>query len=201
MATAKFDIKSEATKTLYAGAGVVDLGVEAVREAVADAQKRFADVQKNVTSYDLKTASKQAKARRDAVEKRVVELQDEARTLPKKVSGLVKDNVDTATDTYEDLAKRGQTLVRRIRRQESTKATAASAKQTVRSAKTTTTQGTKAAKSTTATAKRAVKSTTKAAVKKSASARSSAKGTATSAKKTASSASKATSAAASKVGN
>ena len=43
------------------------------------------------------------------IEKRVVELQDEARAAQKS---LVTENVETATDTYDDLVKRGETVVR-----------------------------------------------------------------------------------------
>ena len=57
MAKAKFDIKTEATKPFYAGVGVTDLAVGAVREYVADVQKKLAgvqkDVQKTVTGIEL----------------------------------------------------------------------------------------------------------------------------------------------------
>ena len=49
MAKTKFDIKTEATRPLYAGVGVTDLAVEFVRGYVTDVQTRVADVQKNVT--------------------------------------------------------------------------------------------------------------------------------------------------------
>ena len=55
----------------------------------------------------------------------------------------MNENVATVTDTYGDLAKRGETLVARIRKQEATKATAASAKTTAAKAKTTKTQAKK----------------------------------------------------------
>jgi len=200
MAKAKFDIKSEATRGLYAGAGVADLAVETVREYVAEAQTKFADVQKNVAGFDysrealrkqvnarVEALSKDAKALRAAAEARAAELRKEATTL-------VSENANTATDAYGDLVKRGETLVGRIRRQESTKATTRSAKTTSAKAKTTRTQATKATKS---TAKKA--STT--ARKKSSTPRSSAKATGTAAKSTASNAAKATTDAASKVGN
>ena len=132
MAKAKFDIKTEATRPLYAGVGVTDLAVGFVRDYVADVQKRFAGVQKDVqtriSDLDLEpkalrdqavtvvsarvdALSKDAKARRAAIEARVAELQADARTLPATVG-----------DTYADLAKRGETLVERIRRQQSTQA-------------------------------------------------------------------------------
>src|SRR5689334_6458429 len=105
MAKAKFDIKTEATRPLYAGVGVADLAVEFVRDQVADMQKRFGTVQKDVQTrvkgIDLEPAAlrkqattvvnervdaltKEAKARRGAIESRVQELQDDARALPKR---------------------------------------------------------------------------------------------------------------------
>jgi hypothetical protein len=198
MAKAKFDIKTEATRGLYAGAGVADLAVATMRDAVAGAQTRFADVQKNVAGFDyspqalrkqvnarVEALSKDAKARRAAAEARVAELRKEATTR-------VNENADTATDAYGDLVKRGETLVSRIRRQEATKATTRSARTTSTKAKTTTTQAKKTAKKSSAAAKRTAKKSP---------AKSSAKATGTAAKSTASNAAKATSAGASKVGN
>jgi hypothetical protein len=199
MAKAKFDIKNfdiktvelpaAAAKPLYAGVGATDLAVEYVREYVADVQKkvtkvqkdvqtRFAGVQKNVKSFEF-----EPKAVREqtvtVVNSRVSELRSDAKAQVEKVQTLVNENVATVTDTYGDLAKRGETLVARIRKQEATKATTASAKTTAAKAKTTKTQAKKTAKK----------------------ASSSAKATRTSAKKTASNAAKATTTGASKVGN
>jgi hypothetical protein len=199
MAKAKFDIKNfdiktvelpaAAAKPLYAGVGATDLAVEYVREYVADVQKkvtkvqkdvqtRFAGVQKNVKGFEI-----EPKAVREqtvtVVNSRVSELRSDAKAQVEKVQTLVNENVATVTDTYGDLAKRGETLVARIRKQEATKATTASAKTTAAKAKTTKTQA---------------KKTTKKAS-------SSAKATRTSAKKTASNAAKATTTGASKVGN
>ena len=176
MATAKFDIKTEATRTLHAGVGVVDLAVETVKELATDAQKRIegvqkdaqkrlAEVQKSVKGIDLQPKavrtqattvvsarvdelSKEAKARRTAIEKRVVELQDDA------------------TETYDDLVKRGQTVVRNFRRKPATKQTVSNAKTTVAKAKTTQTQvkkspAKKSAKATGTAAKKTVKSAAK----------------------------------------
>jgi len=179
MANAKFDIKSEATRGLYAGAGVVDLAVEAVKEYVAEVQRTFAE-------FELEDLSKEAKARRDQIEKRVVELQDEAQKLPTLVQTLVNENVETATESYDDLVKRGETVVRRFRNQPAAKQTVANAKTTIAKAKTTRTQGTKAAKS-------ANVSVTKPSSNKTATAKSSAKATGTAAKKTVRSAAKAVS--------
>jgi chromosome segregation ATPase len=202
MAKAKFDIKDikiDATP-LYAGVGVVDAAVEVVREYVADVQTRFVgvqkDLQKTVTTIDfepkalreqavtvvntrVEALSKDAKARRAAIEARVAELQTEAKELPAKVQALVNENVETVSDTYADLAKRGEALVARIRKQEATKATKAAAKTTSAKAKTTRTQAAKSATT----------------------AKSSAKATGTAAKKTVKRAAKATTDGASKVGD
>ena len=227
MAT-KFDIKTEALKPLLAGVGVTDLAVEAVRDAVTDVQKRAAAVQKDVREFDAKA---EAKARRNAIEARVSLLQAEAKAYPTKVSTqlstLVDENVAAANATYTDLVKRGESLVTRIRRQESTKATVKSAKTTATKAKTTATQAKKAvdANATAAdktaatkvapkpkkTAKKATRSAAakkasattarKTAAKKTTAAQSSAKATTTAAQATASNAVKAVADAAEKIGD
>jgi len=210
MAKAKFDIKTEATRPLYAGVGVTDLAVALVRDYVADVQKLVAGVQKDlqpkafrdqavtVVNARVDALSQDAKARRAAIEARVAELQADAMTFPARVQTLLTENVAAVNDTYADLAKRGETLVERIRRQQSTQATVASAGTTTAKAKTTKTQATKAAKTTaTKTAKKA--STT--AKKSSAAPRSSAKATTTAAKKTASNAAQAATDGAAKVGD
>src|SRR4051812_26066661 len=226
MAKAKFDIKTEATRPLYAGVGVTDLAVEAVREYVAEVQNklaearkdvstRVADAQKTVNGLDFQpqvlreqaiiavgtrvdALSKDAKARREAVEARVAELHAEARTL-------VDENLTTFSAAYADLAKRGQTLVERIRNQQSTQATVTAAQTTATKAKTTRTQATTATKPTAKTTAKKVAATAKKATdtakKTSTAPRSSAKATATAAKKTATNAAQATTDAAVKVGD
>jgi heparin binding hemagglutinin HbhA len=181
MAKAKFDIKQLDIKTVQteaaksaqrvfnAGVGVTDYAVEVVRDYVAGTQKRVADVQKTVTTFD-------PKATRVAIEKRVVELPS---------AGWA-----TATDAYGDLVKRGQTLVGRIRRQQSTQDTVAAAETTIAKAKTTRTQASSAGKA-----------TKKTAAKKRTAAKSSAKATGTAAKKTVSAGSRALTDAAAKVGD
>jgi hypothetical protein len=217
------DLKTEATKTLYAGAGVVDLAVETVREYVADVQKKLVELQKDAStrlegvqksvkdlSLEPKTLRTQvetvvnarvealtdeAKARRAAIEKRVAELQGEARSQVTSVRKQLDETTTTATAAYADLAKRGEVLVGRIRNQESTKATA--------KAKTTTTQAKKttktAAKKSTTSAKKAATAPAKTAKKSPAT--SSAKATGTAAKKTVANAAAATTEAAAKVGD
>jgi len=183
MANAKFDIKTEATRPIYAGVGVTDLAVELVREYVADVQKKFVGVQKDVqTRFDKLDLEPKA-------------LREQATA---QLQTLLNEGVATVNGTYADLAERGETLVERIRRQQSTRATVSSAKTASAKAKTTKTQSAKATRSTAqATAKKA--STT--AKKKSTAPRSSAKGTTTAAKKTASNATQAAGDAATKVGD
>lgn len=228
MAKTKFDLKTEATKPFLATVGVTDLAVEVVRDFVTETQTRLAGVQKDVTASvadaqknlaNPKALRKQAvtvvnarvdalttdaKARRKAIEARVAELQAEAKTYPAKVQTLVDNNVTEAIETYTDLVKRGESLVGRIRRQESTKATVKSAKTTVSKAKATTTQ----AKKTATQAKTAVKKATttaktsaKPAVKEAAATKSSAKATVTAAQKTADNAVEAVADAAEKLGD
>ena len=124
---AAIDFKGEATKGLHAGVGAADLAFETVKVYVAEAQKRFegyqkdaqkafSSAQKSVKDFEfepkalrtqattvlnsrVEELSKDAKARRTAIEKRVVDLQGDA------------------TETYEDLAKRGETVVKRFRKQ------------------------------------------------------------------------------------
>lgn len=208
MAKAKFDIKTEATRPLYAGVGVTDLAVGLVREYVADVQKRFAGVQKDVQTriggFDLEpkalrdqavtvvsarvdALSRDARARRAAIEARVAELQAEAKSLPTAVSG-----------TYAELAKRGETLVGRIRRQQSTQDAATSAATTTMKAKTTATQ---AKKATATTATKTAKQASTTARKSSTAPQRSAKATATAAKKTAAAGTAAARDAAQKVGD
>ncbi len=220
MAKAKFDIPTQippvAARPLYAGVGVTDLVVETVRDYVADVQKRLDDVQKSVSGLETKpevlrdragkavaetidTLNKDAQARRRLIEQRVAELQSEVQTLPTRLQKLVDAQVATAGDTYADLVKRGESLVGRIRRQQSTQDAEAAAKTTVSKAKTTNTQATKAAKKTTTQATKSVKKTATKARKSPA--KSSAKATGTAAKKTASSATRAVVDAAEKIGD
>jgi heparin binding hemagglutinin HbhA len=140
MAKAKFDIKdikTEAQRGLHAGVGAADLALETVKEYVAEAQKRFeaaqkdaqkalTSAQKSVKGFDfqpkalrsqattvvsarVEELSKDAKARRTQIEKLVAELQNDAQKF-------VAGNVVTATGTYTDLAKRGEKVVKRIRK-------------------------------------------------------------------------------------
>ncbi|WP_166391118.1 hypothetical protein [Nocardioides ochotonae] len=209
------DLRAGATRTLYAGAGVADLAVSTVRGYVAQ-------VQQSVTAIDLdpealrkqaatavstrvEELGKDARERRSAVEARVAELQSEALALPGRLQGVVDDNVATVVDAYGELAQRGEALLTRIRRQQSTQEAVSAAKTTTAKAKTTRTQGAAATKSTakkaTSTAKKSATATRKTAATKASAPKSSAKATVTAAKKTASAAGNAATAAAAKVGD
>jgi ElaB/YqjD/DUF883 family membrane-anchored ribosome-binding protein len=207
MAKATFDLPTQippvAARPLYAGVGVTDLVVEAVRDYVADVQKRLDGVQKSVSETKpevlrdragkavadtIDSLNKDAQARRRVIEQRVAELQSEVQTLPTRLQKLLDEQVATAGDTYADLVKRGESLVGRIRRQQSTQDAETAAKTTVTKAKTTKTQATKAAKKTTTKARKSP-------------AKSSSKATATAAKKTATSATQAVVDAAEKIGD
>ena len=214
---AKFDIRTEARKPLYAGVGVTDLAVEIVRDLVTETQTRLTSTNPKalreqavtVVGSRVDALAKGSKAYRAAVEAHVAELQSEARAYPGKVSTLVDDNVSSAADAFADLVERGESLVGRIRRQQSTKATVTSAKTTVAKAKTTNTQARKTSSAATKTAKTAVKkatvtakkTNTKPATKEAAATKSSAKATVTAATKTADNAVKAVSDAARKIGD
>jgi hypothetical protein len=129
----KFDIKTEATKSLHAGVGAADLAFEAVKEYVAEAQKRFEgyqkdaqkafssaqkSVQKSVKDFEFQPKALRSQAT-TVVSARVEELSKDAKArrtaIEKRVAGLQGD----ATGTYEDLAKRGETVVKRFRKQTS----------------------------------------------------------------------------------
>jgi heparin binding hemagglutinin HbhA len=202
MAKTRFDIPTQiptgVTRPIYAGVGVTDRVVEIVRETVADVQKRVVaaqqDVQKTVSGFDYQPEALRTQAAK-AVSARVDAINHDARTLPVRLQKLVDGQVAVAGDAYDELVKRGETLVGRIRRQPSTQATTASARTTTAKAKTTRTQSAKTAK----TARSAATRTTKKAAKSPA--RSSAKATATAAKTTAANAAQATTDAASKVGD
>lgn len=176
------------SRPLYAGVGATDRVVEVVREAT-DA----------VTARVDAWGKKDTRARRALVEKRLSELQADAKELPARLQKLVDDQVATAGEAYDELVKRGEVLVGRIRRQPSTAATREAAATTTAKARTTRTQATKTARTAKKSATRSARSTAKKAANSPA--RSSAKATATSAKKTASQAARATTDAAAKVGD
>ena len=216
MAKARFDIPTQlpvaVTRPVYAGVGVTDRVVEALRGAVVDAQKRALavqqDVQKTVSGLDyqpqvlrhqatravsgsIDTLGKDAQARLRVVEELLAAVQADVRNLPVRLQKLVDEQMNGAAETYDGFVRRGETLVGRIRRQPATQEATTAAQTTTAKAKTTRTQATKTAKKSASTAKKTARKSP---------AKSSAKATATSAKKTASKTAEATAQAASKVG-
>jgi len=195
---AKLDIPTQlperVTRPLYAGVGATDRVVEVVRAAAADLQARALAIQKQVSDLEYQPQALRRQAAQ-AVTSSVDVLQSEAKDLPVRLQKLVDDQVATAGVTFDELVKRGETLVGRIRRQPSTTATTSSAKTATAKAKTTRTQASKTA----STAKKSASRTTKKAAKSPA--RSSAKATSTAAKATAANATKAAADAAKKVGD
>lgn len=217
------ELPTTVARPIYAGVGVTDLAVEFVREYVADMQKRAADVQKTVSKIDYqptslateaqkraqhatkvvtervetlnKTVTDDAQARRAVIEKRVAELQAEAKALPTRLQKFLDEQLGTAGDTYDELVSRGESLVDRILGQQSTRDAEKAVKTTVAKAKTTKTQASKTA----ATAKKSAKKS--AATTRKSPAKSSAKATVTSAKKAAESTAAAVVDAAEKIGD
>lgn len=188
------------TRPLYVGVGVTDFAVEAVRGLVSDAQARANRAQKRLEDLDAAELREQATRRvnerveafgkaaeetQEAAEKRISELQDEVRSIPTRISDFVVGNVEAATDVYVDLAKRGESLVTRVRRQESTQDTVRNARTTKAKAKTTRTQAKKTADKVEKVAERGAEETAKTAKTAAKSTRTTAKKAATSTKSTA----------------
>ncbi len=109
-----------ATRPLYAGVGVTDRAVEAVRGSLAQSQKRINDVQADARQIDLDTVTREAKARRAAVEARITELQKSVQSVPSRIQARITAELSERELTYGQLVDRGETLVERIRRQGST---------------------------------------------------------------------------------
>jgi predicted nucleic acid-binding Zn-ribbon protein len=90
MATAKFDIKTEATRPFYAAAGAAEQGVEVAKKYVADLQDLVTDVQKKVTAFEFEPKALNDKAvagfntRREALTK-------DAKDAQAKFEAQVKD--------------------------------------------------------------------------------------------------------------
>ena len=166
MADARFDITT--LKPVLAYVGATDLAVGKIRGVVADAQKRVVAVQKQATD---------PQAIREAIEARVAAVQNEALAYPGRVQKTVDENVAGVAEAYTDLVQRGQSLVRRVRRQQSTQAAVASAQTTRAKARTTATQARKvvgaeiAGTSTEAAASTATRTTPKKATPKKATAK------------------------------
>lgn len=130
--------KTEAVKPLFAVAGATELAVDFARgyatEAQKSAQTRFDAAQARVTKVDFRDTkalqsqareavttrfddlTKEAKEAQAKFETRVQDLQKDARELPTKVQKQLEDAVKELTDTYADLAARGEKFVAAIRK-------------------------------------------------------------------------------------
>lgn len=127
-----FDVTLPAVspKPFYAGAGVADVAYEAVKEYATGVQKRidgyrteatakFADAKKSVTSFEPKTLPARAKASyadfSGQTKKTVTELQADVRAFPGKAKAKLDETTSSATGTFDDLAKRGEVFVAKLR--------------------------------------------------------------------------------------
>ena len=143
----KFDVKLKnidlpqlppvAAKPIYVGVGATDLAVQKVKAYATDVQAKLtakaADVQKDATARvaGVQRTVKglelpEPKALQDKAIATLVEGKDrfeatlvELQAVPTKVQTKVDENVATATATYAELAKRGESVVTRIRKGES----------------------------------------------------------------------------------
>jgi len=137
-------------KPLHAVAGAGDLFVERVRTTVAAQQRALQSVRFQPSALPARMS-----ATVDGVRGAVV-------GLPEHAQGVVVDSAARANRTYDGLARRGATLVGRIRRQAASQELGEQIQNTVRSAKTTTTTARKAGAATSSRAKATATSARKA---------------------------------------
>lgn len=142
------------SKPVYAVAGAGDLAVEKLRELSGWLTSLSDRIEPNDVQAQVGTLQKDAQTRFEAVRGAVRDIPDQAQS----VLALL---VATANDVYGDLAARGENVVSRIRRQQSTTELREQAQSTVRRAKATKTTATKGVTAT----KRAAKGTVTAATK------------------------------------
>jgi hypothetical protein len=117
-------VPAAAAKPLYAGVGVTDLAVEKVREYVAEVQKSVKAFQAPQPKTLQDKAAAQLIDSRAKFEAKLAELQADAKALPKKVQSRYDENVATVTKQYAELAKRGESVVVKIRKGDDVKAPA-----------------------------------------------------------------------------
>lgn len=122
MATATKTSKSTEPTPLYALVGATDLAVEGVRQALADAGRRQAEVQ---AQFEQQVEHLQAELirRREEVSKLIAEpkkLQAELEQFPGLVLGRTMEAAAKAETRYEELAERGKSLIERMRSQKAT---------------------------------------------------------------------------------
>jgi len=98
MAKAKFDIKTEAARPLYAGVGAADLAVETVREYLAEVQAKAQGVQKDVTTK-VADLQKTVTTKATDVQKNVTSFEYKPAALREQATGAVNARVEAlATD-------------------------------------------------------------------------------------------------------
>ena len=117
-------VPAAAARPLYAGVGVTDLAVEKVKGYVADVQKSVKDLEVPQPKNLQDKAVAQFNDTRAKFEAKLAELQADAKALPSKFQGRYDENVATLTKQYADLAKRGESVVTKIRKGDSVKAPA-----------------------------------------------------------------------------
>lgn len=129
--------KSEAVKPLFAVAGATEIAVDRARAYAADAQKvaqdsfdalqaRVAKVERdpkalqnqavsalNTRIEELSNDAREAQAK---FESRVEDLSKDARDIPARLQKQLEDAISELTDTYADLAVRGEKFVAAIRK-------------------------------------------------------------------------------------
>ena len=152
------DVRKSNQTTFYAAVGVLDLAVEEVREV----QARYAEVYNKADKEirgDLKSF------RKDIEGLDAAEIQARVAAIPGKTVDAVMTLVGQATDTYDDLAARGEKLVERIRNQQATKDLVSQAETTVAQAKGAVTTARKAAADVEKSAKATVTTARKEAVR------------------------------------
>jgi len=178
--TKQLPVQIKTPTAVFAVVGAGDLVVERIR--AVQVEREVEQLQTQVFTLPTR-AQAVALERLNAVVADVRALPQQVRTLPVAAQARVQTSVATAlgqaSETYGDLAKRGESLVTRIRGQKSTQEAAAAVRTTTSRAKATTTTAKKAAKETATRAKT----------------------TRTTAQKTAAAAAKATTDAAKKVGD
>lgn len=129
--------KSEAVKPLFAVAGATELAVDKARAYATDAQKaaqesidalqaRVSKVERDpkalqnqaVSAFNarIEELSKDAREAQAKFEARIEDLSKDARELPTRLQKQLEDAIKELTDTYADLAVRGEKFVAAIRK-------------------------------------------------------------------------------------
>lgn len=138
-------------KPLHVVAGVGDLVVERFRTAAAAQRKAVGAVRQESAELPARVTATVGSVRRSIG------------SLPEQAQDVVIGTANRANETYDGLAQRGASLVRRVRRQRATQDLEEQVGSTVRAAKATRTTATKAAGSTTTRVKATTTSARKAA--------------------------------------